>query len=99
MNFLTLEDVDGAIYENQSFYIHKFDLRFLQDKEEFESLFVTKNKVDPDKCIGCRLCLKAGCPAMYYVKEDKKVVINRAACVGCDVCTQVCPKNAIGKED
>ena len=32
-------------------------------------------------------------------KEDKKVVINRAACVGCDVCTQVCPKNAIGKED
>ena len=27
MNFLTLEDIDGAIYENQSFYIHKFDLR------------------------------------------------------------------------
>ena len=69
-----------------------------EDKEEFDSLFVTKNVVDPDKCIGCRLCLKAGCPAMSYVKEDKKVVINRAQCVGCDVCTQVCPKNAIGKE-
>ena len=38
MNFLTLEDIDGAIYENQSFYIHKFDLRFLQDKEEFENI-------------------------------------------------------------
>lgn len=70
-----------------------------EDKEEFENLFVTKNKVDADKCIGCKLCLKAGCPAMKYDKENKKVTINRAQCVGCDVCTQVCPKEAIVKED
>ena len=38
MNFLTLEDIDGTIYENQSFFLHKFDLRFLQDKEEFENI-------------------------------------------------------------
>ena len=35
---------------------------------------------------------------MSYDKETKKVVINRAQCVGCDVCTQVCPKKAIVKE-
>lgn len=70
-----------------------------EDKEEFESLFVTKNKVDAEKCVGCKLCLKAGCPAMSYDKETKKVHINKAQCVGCDVCTQVCPKNAIVKED
>lgn len=70
-----------------------------EDKEEFEELFVTKNKVDTEKCIGCKLCLKAGCPAMSYDRETKKVSINKAQCVGCDVCTQVCPKNAIVKED
>ena len=70
-----------------------------EDKAEFDSLFVTRNKVDADKCIGCGLCLKAGCPAMSYDSEAKKVSINRAQCVGCDVCTQICPKAAISKED
>lgn len=70
-----------------------------EDKAEFDSLFVTKNKVDEEKCVGCRLCLKAGCPAMSYDRKAKKVHINKAQCVGCDVCIQVCPKAAIVKEE
>lgn len=70
-----------------------------EDKAEFDSLFITKNKVDEEKCVGCRLCLKAGCPAMSYDRKSKKVHINKAQCVGCDVCTQVCPKAAIVKEE
>ena len=70
-----------------------------EDKAEFDSLFVTKNKVDEEKCVVCRLCLKAGCPAMSYDRKAKKVHINKAQCVGCDVCTQVCPKAAIVKEE
>ena len=70
-----------------------------EDKAEFDSLFVTKNKVDEEKCVGCRLCLKAGCPAMSYDRKSKKVHINKAQCVGCDVCTQVCLKAAIVKEE
>lgn len=70
-----------------------------EDKDEFDNLFATKNKVNEEKCVGCKLCLKAGCPAMSFDKANKKVVINKAQCVGCDVCTQVCPKDAIEKED
>ena len=70
-----------------------------EDKAEFLDLYNTKNKVDHEKCVGCKLCLKAGCPAMSYDGETKKVSINRAQCVGCDVCTQVCPKDAILKEE
>ena len=70
-----------------------------QDKEEFDSLFVTRDTIDADLCIGCKRCLGTGCPALYFNAETKKASINPAQCVGCDVCAQVCPKKAIRKED
>ena len=36
---------------------------------------------------------------MSYDAAAKKVRISQASCVGCDVCTQVCPKDAIVKVD
>jgi len=71
-----------------------------QDKEEFQSVFNEKYKVDPDLCISCKLCLKSGCPALSFDPPSKKIVIDRAQCVGCGVCAQVCMKTkAIGKEE
>ncbi len=68
-----------------------------KDKEEFSTAFKTKCKVDVEKCVGCRACIRTGCPAISYDKATKKSNIDLDTCVGCEVCLQVCPVKAIGK--
>jgi indolepyruvate ferredoxin oxidoreductase alpha subunit len=51
-------------------------------------------RVDPDKCSGCRLCLKLGCPAMRLTEEGI-AEINSLLCSGCGLCSQVCRLEAI----
>lgn len=48
--------------------------------------------VDKDKCIGCKSCMKIGCPAISM--KDGKAVVDSTQCVGCGVCSQLCPKKA-----
>ncbi|MFZ5967350.1 MAG: indolepyruvate ferredoxin oxidoreductase subunit alpha [Bacillota bacterium] len=67
-----------------------------QDKEEFGD-YKGSCEVEEEKCTGCKLCMKTGCPALVYHKETETVKINKTQCVGCQVCLQVCPANAIGK--
>ena len=50
-------------------------------------------KVDADKCVGCKQCLKVGCPAISM--KDGKSVIDHTQCVGCGICTEMCKLNAI----
>ena len=69
-----------------------------QDIEEFNNPFTFKCSVDTDKCIGCKLCMKTGCPAISFKSEEKLVCIDKNQCLGCEVCSQVCPKDAISKE-
>ena len=51
---------------------------------------------DPDKCRGCRKCMKMGCPAISF--RNGKACIDRTLCVGCGVCEQLCAFGAIGGE-
>ena len=50
-------------------------------------------QVNPDKCIGCKACMRIGCPSISF--RDGKAVIDHTTCVGCGVCQQMCPKEAI----
>ena len=55
----------------------------------------------PDKCNGCTLCFRIGCPAI--LKSEKldensqrpKALIDASMCTGCEVCAQICPRTAI----
>ncbi|RDY24482.1 indolepyruvate ferredoxin oxidoreductase subunit alpha [Romboutsia maritimum] len=69
-----------------------------QDIEEFNKPFTDKCSIDHESCVGCKLCIKTGCPALSFDKENKVANIDKNQCVGCNVCAQVCPKEAISKQ-
>ena len=48
---------------------------------------------DQDKCVGCKACMKIGCPAISMV--DGKAKIDATQCVGCGVCEQLCKFGAL----
>ena len=50
-------------------------------------------KVNEEKCVGCKMCMKIGCPAISM--KEKKSVIDFTQCVGCAVCSQLCKFGAI----
>jgi indolepyruvate ferredoxin oxidoreductase alpha subunit len=58
-------------------------------------------EVEAEKCNGCTMCFRIGCPAI--LKSDEldektqrpKALIDPLLCTGCEVCAQVCPRHAI----
>ncbi len=50
-------------------------------------------KIEAEKCIGCKMCLAIGCPAISI--KNGKAEIDPTQCVGCGVCKSLCKKSAI----
>ena len=52
--------------------------------------------VDENKCVGCKSCMRIGCPAISMVGGKAK--IDNTLCVGCGVCQQLCKPGALNQE-
>ena len=75
-------------------------LKKMDEKEraEYGNPFTKKFCVG-EACIGCKICLRCGCPAISMAKPEgtakAKSTINHVQCAGCGVCEQICPVKAI----
>ena len=58
-------------------------------------------EVIAEQCNGCALCFRVACPAILKSSElderyqRPKAIIDAALCTGCEICAQVCPRDAI----
>ena len=50
-------------------------------------------RVNTDKCVGCKMCMKIGCPSISI--KDGKAHVDDTLCVGCGVCSQLCKVGAL----
>jgi indolepyruvate ferredoxin oxidoreductase alpha subunit len=69
--------------------------------------------IDEDVCIGCKVCVSCGCPAISWKdfekaglppRADRKkqkgiAVIDATLCTGCTLCAQLCRQEAITREE
>ena len=106
INPLMLDEVDKAVeaafaFDGPSVIITRWPCVLKQfspqDIKEFKLDKKTVCAVNDEKCKGCRVCTKTGCPAISFNKETKKAKIDKNMCVGCTVCLQSCPFDAIAK--
>ena len=70
-----------------------------------EGGFPYKMSVNQDQCLGekcgCgRYCTRIfRCPGLIWDKQEERARIDNVICVGCGICADICPQEAIEKED
>jgi indolepyruvate ferredoxin oxidoreductase alpha subunit len=55
--------------------------------------------VRAENCVACQSCMNLGCPAISWSDEwhdgHHKVKIDEGTCIGCTLCSQICPSDCI----
>ncbi|MAG00162.1 MAG: indolepyruvate ferredoxin oxidoreductase subunit alpha [Acidiferrobacteraceae bacterium] len=56
-------------------------------------------EIKAELCVACQSCMNLSCPALVWTDEifdgHRKVKIDAPTCMGCSLCAQVCPTDAI----
>lgn len=98
------------LIEGLSFYLDEKGYGKLQDMigvalqnivspEELDRSFIIYPHIDRKECVGCGRCYiscsDGGHQALFWESGNRRPVVLEDKCVGCHLCSNVCPVNAI----
>lgn len=69
----------------------------IEEAMEYLTQLKKKARFEAFRCLGCGPC--AECLAGVELCEGDKAVVDEGKCVGCNVCSVICPAGAIKKND
>ncbi len=93
------ERLDDLIYEKSLSVVEKRELQVIVIEDECIQKYNQRNTlkvmwVDKSLCTNCSICYNQfNCPALN--EKNDKAYINSSECLGCGICEELCPNNAI----